>query len=159
MKTKRSWICGCLTLLLLAPAGLLRAADENSAIEKALRDLDAEWSAAAASRDLDKTMSYYSNDAIVLAPNAVVATTKEAIREGWKNDFAATTSGSWKASRVEVSRSGDMAYVSGTYEMTLKSESGKPGSDHGKYLEVWEKQADGKWKCGADMWNSDVAEK
>ena len=23
-------------------------------------------------------------------------------------------------------------------------------------VEVWEKQADGKWKCGADIWNSDL---
>jgi ketosteroid isomerase-like protein len=35
--------------------------------------------------------------------------------------------------------------------------SGKPINDRGKYLEVWEKQPDGKWKCVADMWNSDLA--
>ena len=63
---------------------------------------------------------------------------------------------SWKATRVEVAKSGDMAYLSGTYEVTMSDAGGKPVSDHGKYLEVWEKQADGKWKCGADGWSSDL---
>ena len=54
-------------------------------------------------------------------------------------------------------KSGEMARVSGTYELTKNDASGKPINDRGKYLEVWEKQTDGNWKCAADMWNSDVA--
>jgi ketosteroid isomerase-like protein len=50
-----------------------------------------------------------------------------------------------------------MAWVSGTYELTIKDASGKSANDRGKYLEVWEKQPDGNWKCAADMWNSDLA--
>jgi ketosteroid isomerase-like protein len=46
--------------------------------------------------------------------------------------------------------------VSGTYEETTTDASGKPVNDRGKYVEVWEKQADGKWKCGTDIWNSDL---
>jgi ketosteroid isomerase-like protein len=38
----------------------------------------------------------------------------------------------------------------------MNDASGKPVNDRGKYVEVWEKQADGKWKCGADIWNSDL---
>jgi ketosteroid isomerase-like protein len=34
--------------------------------------------------------------------------------------------------------------------------TGKPVNDRGKYLEVWEKNANGSWKCGADIWNSDI---
>ena len=70
--------------------------------------------------------------------------------------IASASSVSWKATRVEVAKSGDMAYVSGTYEVTVNDASGKPVNDRGKYLEVWKKQADGKWKCGADIWNSDL---
>lgn len=29
-------------------------------------------------------------------------------------------------------------------------------TDKGKFLEVWKKQADGNWKCVADMFSSDV---
>jgi ketosteroid isomerase-like protein len=57
---------------------------------------------------------------------------------------------------VEVAKSGDLACLSGAYELTVNDASGKPVNDHGKYVEVWEKQSDGKWKCGTDIWNSDL---
>jgi hypothetical protein len=52
---------------------------------------------------------------------------------------------SWKATKVGVAKSGDLGFVSGTYEITVNDASGKPTTDKGKYVEVWEKQADGKW--------------
>jgi ketosteroid isomerase-like protein len=155
MKTKPLFLCGCIALLSLAFAGTVSAADTK--IEQALRDLDAQWSKAAGAKDVDKTVSYYSEGAIVMPPNAPSATTKEAIRTVWKDLL--TSPGvaiSWKTTKVEVAKSGDMAYSSGTYELTMNDASGKPVNDRGKYLVVWEKQADGKWKCGADTWNSDL---
>lgn len=148
-------LAGCLALLSCAFVGTARAADTK--IEQALRDLDAQWSAAAGAKDLDKTVSYYSDDAIVMPPNAASATTKDAIRSAWKEML--TTPGaaiSWKATKVEVAKSGDLAYVSGTYEETMTDAGGKPVKDHGKYLEIFKKQADGTWKCGTDIWNSDL---
>src|SRR5206468_6614210 len=53
--------------------------------ERTLRDLDAQWSKAAAAKDLEQTVAYYSDDAIVLPPNTASATTKEAIRNAWKD--------------------------------------------------------------------------
>jgi ketosteroid isomerase-like protein len=153
MKTKFI-LAGCLALLLFTIGFPASAADTT--IEQTLRALDAQWSAAAAAKDLDKTVSYYSDDAMVLPPNMASATTKEAIRDVWKDMIASASSVSWKATKVEVAKSGDMAYVSGTYEVALKDASGKPVNDRGKYLEVWEKQANGEWKCGADTWNSDL---
>jgi len=140
-------------LALLAPG----VQAQTGSVEKTLRDLDAEWSAAAASKNVDKTVSYYSDDAIVLAPNSGALTTKQAIREIWNNLLTSPgASVSWKATRVEIAKSGDMAYVAGTYELTMNDASGKPMNDRGKYLEVWEKKADGTWKCGADAWNTDL---
>src|SRR5678815_913152 len=83
-------------------------AADTTAIEQALRDLDAQWSAAAGAKDLDKTVSFYSDDAIVMPPNAPGATTKEAIRSIWKEVVASPGAAlSWKATKVEVARSGD----------------------------------------------------
>jgi ketosteroid isomerase-like protein len=148
------------TLLLTVTLGLAAAtvclAGDTKA-EQALRDADAAWSKAAGSKDLDKTVSYYSADAIVLPPNAAIATTKEEIKKIWQDML--TRPGlviSWKATKVEVAKSGDLGFVSGTYELTMNDASGKPVNDRGKYVEVWEKQADGKWKCGTDTWNSDL---
>jgi uncharacterized protein (TIGR02246 family) len=155
VKTKPLVLSICFALLSFAFAGTASAADTK--IEQALRDLDAQWSAAAATKDLDKTVSFYSDDAIVMPPNASAARTKEAIRSAWKEVLTSPGSAvSWKATKVEVAKSGDLACVSGTYEETTTDASGKPVKDRGKYVEVWEKQADGKWKCGTDIWNSDL---
>ena len=122
-----------------------------------LRDLDAKWAKAAATKDVEQTIAFYSDDAIVFPPNAGSAATKEAIRNGWKEMFASPGFVmSWQPSRVQLSKSEEMAWVSGTYELTMNDASGKPLNDRGKYLEVWEKQSDGNWKCRADMWNSDL---
>ena len=64
--------------------------------------------------------------------------------------------GGWIPIRVEVAKSGDMAYVSGTYTFDFKDASGKTVKDRGKYLVVWERQPDGSWQCSADAWNSDL---
>jgi ketosteroid isomerase-like protein len=128
-----------------------------SPLERMLRDLDAQWSKAAAAKDLEQTIGFYSDDAIVLPPNAATAATNEAIRNVWKDLLA--TPGlmiRWEPDKVQLAKSGEMAWVNGTYKLTMNDPSGKPVEDHGKYLEVWEKQADGNWKCRADMWNSSL---
>jgi len=143
-------------IILVSLLSLRAASEGGGAIERALRDLDAQWSAAAGAKDLDKTVSYYSKDAIVMPPNKPKAASAEAIRASWKEDLDSMVSGSWEATHIEVSKSGDMAYVAGTYQWVAKGPDGREIKDHGKYLEVWEKQADGTWKCGADCWNSDL---
>ena len=155
MKRKPLLLCSCFALLSFAFVGTASAA--NTKIEQAVRDADAQWSKDAGAKDVDKTVSYYAEGAVVMPPNASAATTKEAIRSAWKEML--TTPGaaiSWKAAKVEVAKSGDLAYVSGTYEETMTDASGKSVQDHGKYVEVWEKQADGTWKVVADIWNSDL---
>jgi len=126
--------------------------------ERVLRDLDTQWAKAAAAKDVEQTIAYYSAEAIVLPPNATGATTKEAVRNAWKDMLASPGLViTWQPTRVQLAKSGDMGWVSGTYELTMNDASGKPINDRGKYLEVWEKQTDGNWKCRADMWNSDLA--
>jgi len=131
---------------------------DSQAVEQLLRDLDAKWAKAAAAKDVEQTIAYYSDDAIVFPPNATSAETKETIRNGWKEMLASPGFViTWQPTKVQVGKSGEMAWVSGTYELTMNDASGKPINDRGKYLEVWEKQSDGIWKCAADMWNSNLA--
>jgi ketosteroid isomerase-like protein len=130
---------------------------QKTRAEQTLRDLDTEWSAAAGAKNLDKTVSYYAEGALVMPPNAPAATTKDAIRKMWKELLESPGAAiSWKTTKVEIARSGELAYSSGTYEFTMNDASGKPMPDHGKYLEVWKKQPEGDWKVVADIWNSDV---
>src|SRR5262249_52339872 len=146
MKTKQIVLIVCAALL---PVTMALAAGAD---ERAVRDADEQWSKVAAAKDLDKTVSFYGDDAVVLPPNQAAVTTKEGIRNLWKGFLDSLTDINWKTTRVDTAKSGDMAYLIGTYEMTMKDGT----KDRGKYCEVWRKQADGKWKVSADMFSSDL---
>jgi len=49
----------------------------------------------------------------------------------------------------------DLAVEFGTFAMTLNDKKGKPITENEKYVTTWKKQADGKWKVIADIWNTD----
>jgi len=136
--------------LSLAAAAVCLAGDTKA--EQAVRDADAEWSKVAGAKDLDKTVSFYADDAIVLPPNQAAVTTKTGIRDLWKGLLDSLTEISWKTTRVELAKSGDMAFLVGSYELTMKDGT----KDKGKYCEVWKKQSDGKWKVATDMFSSDL---
>jgi len=122
-----------------------------------LRKLDEQWSAAAAKNDLETTLSFYSDDAVVLPGNAPIARDKKAIREIWAGMLAPGTAVSWKVTKAEVAKSGELGYLYGTYELTMKDAKGGPAvQDKGKLVEIWKKQADGSWKCIVDTYNSDL---
>jgi ketosteroid isomerase-like protein len=158
MSISKFAICGCLAaaVLLTWACGPATPPDTRAADESTIKDQDVQWSKAAAAKDVDGTVSYYSDDASLLPPNAPLATGAHAIRAIWASLLGPDGSLSWQANKVEVARSGDLAYVLGVYQMTQKNAQQKTAADHGKFVEVWKKQADGKWKAVADMFNSDL---
>ena len=150
MKTRKLILIVCLVVLPIAIVCNFPPTTQASD-EQAIRAADAEWSKAAGAKDLDKTVSFYADDAMVLPPNEAAKTTKDAIRALWKGLIDSVTDVSWKTTRVEMAKSGEMACLTGTYELTMKDGT----KDRGKYCEVWEKKG-GTWKCGTDIWNSDL---
>jgi uncharacterized protein (TIGR02246 family) len=146
------WLCICLVLLVVSAVFAQEpAAQAGGADEAKIRDLDAKWSKAASANDVDGTVSYYTEDASLLPPNAPTTTGKQAIRTVWASLLAPGNSLSWQANKVEVSRSGDLAYSIGVYQLAMKG-----AQDRGKFVEVWKKQPDGHWKVVADMFSSDL---
>jgi uncharacterized protein (TIGR02246 family) len=153
--SKPAW-CGCLVLLLLASGCNQAQTGTRAADESAVKDQDAQWAKTAGANDLDGTVAYYTDDASLLPPNAPIATGKQAIRAVWSSMMNPDVTVSWQITKAEAARSGDLAYVEGVYQMTAKNPKGKSQEDHGKLVEVWKKQADGKWKVVSDIFNSDV---
>ena len=132
-------------------------ADTRAADEATIRDTDIAWSKAAEAKDLNATVAPYADDASAFAPNAPIATGKQAITQMWTGIFQAPGAAvSWEPVKVEVARSGDLGYAHGTYQLTMNDPAGKPLTDRGKYVTVWKKQADGSWKVVADIFNSDI---
>jgi uncharacterized protein (TIGR02246 family) len=115
--------------------------------EAAIRGLDANWAGMASSKNPDQFAAFYAPDAILMAPGAPVAAGKDAVRKLWANLMG--TPGftmSFTPSRVQVSKSGDMAYEVGQYQLTLTDANGNPQTVNAMYVTVWGKQADGTWK-------------
>jgi len=147
-----------LPLLMLAVSCATSPAPADRATEEAaIRAIDEQWSATAAKNDLDGTVGFYSDDAVVLPANAPIATDKKSIRDAWAGLLAPTVKLSWKVSKVEVAKSGDLGYLYGTYALSMPDPKGGPAvEDKGKMVEIWKKQSDGKWKCIVDTFNSDI---
>jgi uncharacterized protein (TIGR02246 family) len=146
---------GCLSLLSLTGC-TQTAPDTHEAEEKTLRELDAQWSKTAGAKDLDATVAFYTDDAVVMPGDAPVATTRQTIREVWAPMLAPNASVSWQVNQTEVARSGDVGYARGVYQLVMKDAAGKATTEQGKFLEVWKKQADGKWKCAVDSFSADA---
>ena len=130
-------------------------AAEMSPAAKTLVKLDDEWSASAAKRDVNLLVAFYAEDAMVYPPGDKLAVGRAAARTVWAGIADPNYSLSWKASNAGVSASGEMGFTSGTFVENIKGTDGKTTTATGKFLCVWKKQKDGKWKAIHDMWNYD----
>jgi ketosteroid isomerase-like protein len=154
-----AFLLGCtgLTMSMLAcskePPDSQKPSDSQAGVEATIRQEDAAWHKAVSDRQLDTTLSYYGDGALFLAPNAPMARTKDEIRQTTMQFFTSTPPGatfSTEVLKVEVARSGDLAWCTGTYTFA------NPALDKGKYVDVWKKQADGSWKVVITTFNSDL---
>ena len=138
--------------LALISATALAATDD----EQAIRDLDKAWSQAAESKDAKKCASFYSETASALPFNAPIATGKHNIQELWTQLMAKPGfSLHFAPTKIEVSKSKDIAYDVGTFALTISDAQGTPATIPGKYVVIWKKQKDGGWKAEADIFNTD----
>ena len=130
--------------------------DTRAADEAAIRASIREWSAAAQAKDVAKFVSFYADNAVVMMAGTPDISGITAIRDGiggmmQDRNFAL----SFEADSVVVARSGDLAYETGAYSMSMTGPDNKPATEQGHYVVVWRKQADGAWKVAVDAPLSD----
>jgi ketosteroid isomerase-like protein len=132
------------------------ASARDMAAERAtLMRLDKEWAAAAAARDLEKTLSYWGDNARVFPPGQPVVIGKDALRKFVTESFAVPGFAiQWETAYFVVNDAGDMAYGVGTNSVSFDGPGGTPTVDKGRAVSIWKKGADGAWKCVIDMWNA-----
>ena len=95
---------------------------------------------------------YYAPNAMVLPPNMEAVKGKDAIISTF---LSMPPVSDMQFNQVKVDGSGDLAYVYGEYSMSLDI-GGEPVPVNGKYIEIWNRQADGSWKVIYDIFNSDL---
>ena len=135
------------TILLLA-AGCTESVNVEQE-RTALSNTDRDWSQS--TNDADKFASFYAQDASFYAAGIPIVKGQAAIHDVLKQlasapGFALQVS----TTNTQVGAAGDIGYTTGTYQL---SQAG--GSEKGKFVTVWKKQADGAWRVTEDIFNAD----
>jgi len=133
-----------------------KAVDREAEAEK-LMELSREWAKSVSEKDVEKMLSYWADDAIVMSPNEPAVRGIDELRgmversmkiEGFEIN--------WEPQEAYVSESGDLGYVLIKNYMTMPVDTlGNTRTVFNKGVEIWKKQADGNWKNVIDISNSD----
>jgi uncharacterized protein (TIGR02246 family) len=136
------------------PAPDTRAVDET-AIRAAIDDQVKAISAF----DAAKAVSFYTDDVVGMAPDAPVVQGKQNMQKYIEAMVKEKPEFSFNTAKVEVARSGDLAYDWATGKIAVKDKKGKVTTTTFKSASVWKKQADGIWKMVVDTFIPDPPEK
>lgn len=121
----------------------------QQAVWSAIEGTNAQFVKAANSGDTARVASLYTEDAVLLAPNAPMARGRQEIKAFFDGMVAQMGLPKLQLITKQVEEHGDTAWEVGVYTMTLQGVS-----DEGKYIVVWKRQGD-DWKLAADIWNTD----
>ena len=139
-----------LTLAACQPSGPVALTEADKAAIETTSDA---FLKAVLARDWAGVAATYTPDAVLMPPNSPAVEGRDNI-QAFFEAFPPVSEMSME--NVEVAGQDDMAYVRGTYTMTIVLEGAEPIIDSGKYLEVRQKQADGLWLLHRDIFNSDL---
>jgi ketosteroid isomerase-like protein len=116
---------------------------------------DAEWSQTASEgKNIEKILSYWSDDAQVYEPGQPVYRGKEAIRK-YVSDSLNTPGFKihWVSRDPVFSPDGRMAYMPGVDVMTVPDSKGVLTTLHTRGISIWRRDPDGEWRCVIDIAN------
>jgi len=149
-------ILACGQFLLIA--GCQPKIDVAAATRELLKT-DRAWSTlAAANGPVDSVVAYWTSDARVILAGQPVLVGTDAIRQmivGTRSIPGFHIS--WTPDSAVISPSGDFGYTYGTNRITAPDSTGKLRTAEGRYITVWRKEPDGRWRCSADISNEGPA--
>ena len=146
------------TLVVVIFATCSGISQTNAQIKTQIEKLNKEMVAAVLSGNTERSMSFYTDDAISMPNYEKMLEGKDAIR---KSNEAMTKSG-WKVVSFEPVTLKVMSCEKtiteiGTFKISFSMEGmSKPMEDIGKYITIWEKQPDGSLKIKIETWNTDT---
>lgn len=118
----------------------------------AVKSAEADMLAAFHAKDSTKLTSYYASDAVLAVPGRTVKGA-DAIGKANAEDLKDPAFNlDFTNDRTDVASSGDLAYTTGTFNVTYtSSKTKKVEREKGTYVTVFRKQSDGSWKAVADI--------
>ena len=141
----------CSAVLLGLVAGTALAADADTALQDAVTKANSEWAEAMKTGDAAVIAAPYTDDAVLVLADGKAVHGRAEIEAMYRDGFA--KAGPMATSRIEsrhLERDGDLAYESGYGEVGVVRE-GKAVTNGGRYLTVWQRQADGGWKIARNL--------
>lgn len=111
------------------------------------------FSAAYVRGDPEAMVEIYTEDAVIFPEKRVAISGRDAIRRYWTIP-ANRAIAQHEIMPDKVVIQGDMAYDHGRFRISGTTDGVPWGPNWGKYVVVWKKGADGKWRMQLDMWNS-----
>lgn len=125
--------------------------DEQAAEIEAMTE---PFTSALAAGDIEALLTHYTDDCVVMPPNSPALHGKDAIR-AWAEALPPISA--FSGQHDEIACFGDVAILRGSYEMTLAIPGiPEPIRDVGSYMEIRERQADGRWLLTRDIFNTDM---
>ena len=136
-------------------AGCTKVSKVEPASDALLR-VDREWAAVAGEgKDLERIVSFWSDDATIYPAGAPVVNGKPAIRAYVQESLAIPGFHiTWHSDQASVSADGTLGYATGTNAVTVPGPDGKLMTIPGRSVTVWRRHPGGQWKCVVDTWNS-----
>jgi ketosteroid isomerase-like protein len=133
----------------LSSCGEKRATDADL---KALMDTSRAWSKSAQSGDVNRIVSYWTEDATVMMPSEPVRHGKSQIVPYVEQSLKTPGfSISWQPLRGAISKSGDMGYLIEQERISFPDGHGGIVHRTTRGVTVWKKQPDGSWKNAVDI--------
>ena len=142
------------TTMFLAIAVPVQAGNMQ-AEQKKIEGLVNLWVAAVARKDVKAIAGLYTTDGVFLPQNGPMSVGRDAIAKAWAGLLKLPgISLTFKPTRIDVTKAGEMAADIGTYKLSFDGKKGRV-QDRGKYVVVW-KKVDGEWKALADIFNTNM---
>jgi len=134
------------------------SAEKHDADVKAIKNIEVQWNQDYASKDPDKITAHYGENAVLMTPGMAAISGRDAIRTSMSQMTTdPALSLTFQATKVEVAKSGDLAFTQGSYSLTVTDPATKkPVSSHGSYVTVYHKLPSGVWKAVSDIATSDA---
>jgi ketosteroid isomerase-like protein len=129
----------------------------NDAMRAALLERDREWAAVSyQGADVDRILSYWSQDALVVPAGIPPVKGQAALRDYVETSLSLPGfSITWESTDATVSADGTMAWLIGRNTVTFAGEDGAIQSVEGRVVTVWQRDDVGSdWRCVVDIWNS-----
>jgi uncharacterized protein (TIGR02246 family) len=134
-------------------AGCGQAKPLNEADKAAIRAVADSFTALVRAGNDSGVAALYTENVVMMPPNEGIVEGRAALRA-----YFATLPPSVEIQLVpiDVDGRGDLAYVRGTYQLTIPAMGGQPAmTDRGKYLEIWRRGGGREWRIAVDISNSD----